>query len=121
MLSGRPAFPGNSIAQVLSAILRYRLDRALEILRAESIPPPEAMHYNRGRPHAALGPGLPLPMSERGSLHENRHSLPVGYRVVRRSILGGLHHEYGLVKEARSDGRICFCAPQGTMTDSPRS
>ena len=29
-----------------------------------------------------------------------RSSLPVGYRVVKRSVLGGLHHEYVLVKEA---------------------
>jgi hypothetical protein len=28
----------------------------------------------------------------------HRHSLPVGYRMV--NVLGGLHHEYGLAKEA---------------------
>jgi hypothetical protein len=26
--------------------------------------------------------------------------LPAGYRVVKDSVLGGLHHEYRLVKEA---------------------
>jgi hypothetical protein len=57
-------------------------------------------HYNRGRPHAALGPGLPEPMSEQVPSNEHRHSLPFGYRVVKRSVLGGLHHEYGLVREA---------------------
>src|SRR6516164_4881037 len=57
-------------------------------------------HYNRGRPHAALGPGLPEPMSEQVPLNEHRHRVPVGYRVVKRSVLGGLHHEYGLMKEA---------------------
>ena len=55
-----------------------------------------AVHYNRGRPHSALGPGVPEPMSERVLPNEDRHRLPVGYRIV----LGGLHHEYGLVKEA---------------------
>ena len=59
-----------------------------------------AIHYNRGRPHSALGPGLPEPMSDPGPSNQYRHSLPVGYRVVKRSVLGGLHHEYGLVKEA---------------------
>jgi len=57
-----------------------------------------AIHYNRGRPHAALGP--PEPRSDQVPSNEHRHSPPVGYRVVKRSVLGGLHHEYGLVKEA---------------------
>ena len=59
-----------------------------------------AIHYNRGRPHSALGPGLPESMSDPVPTNEQRHSLAVGYRVVKRSVLGGLHHEYGLVKEA---------------------
>ena len=48
-------------------------------------------HYNRGRPHSALGPGLPEPMSDQVPANEHRHRLPVGYRVVKRSVLGGLH------------------------------
>ncbi|HKD04911.1 MAG TPA: integrase core domain-containing protein [Bryobacteraceae bacterium] len=59
-----------------------------------------AIHYNRGRPHSALGPGLPEPAPYQVPSNQQRHSLPVGYRVVKRSVLGGLHHEYGLVKEA---------------------
>jgi hypothetical protein len=31
---------------------------------------------------------------------DHRHKLPAGYRVVKTSVLGGLHHEYRLVKEA---------------------
>jgi transposase InsO family protein len=54
--------------------------------------------YNRG--HSALGPGLPEPMSDQVPPNEHRHRLPVGYRVVKRSGLGGLHHEYGLVRAA---------------------
>jgi hypothetical protein len=50
--------------------------------------------------HAALGPGLPEPMSEQIPSNEHRHSLPFGYWVVKRSVLGGLNHEYGLVKAA---------------------
>ena len=61
-----------------------------------------AIHYNRGRPHSALGPGLPEPMSDQVPSNEHRHRLPVGYRVVKRSILSGLHHEDGLAKEVLS-------------------
>ena len=57
-------------------------------------------HYNRGRPHSALGPGVPGPLPDHVTPNEHRHRLPVGYRVVKRSVLGGLHHEYGLTKEA---------------------
>jgi len=50
-------------------------------------------HYNRGRPHCSLGPGLPDPPSERW-VASNGHQLPDGRRVVSTTILGGLHHEY---------------------------
>ena len=53
-------------------------------------------HYNRGRPHSSLGPGLPEPMLDPVPPNEHRHRLPLGYRVAKRSVLGGLHHEYGL-------------------------
>ena len=66
-----------------------------------------AIHYHRGRPHSALGPGLPEPMSDQVPSNEHRHSLPIGYQVVKRSVLGGLHHEYGLKTEA-----AFFCGPQ---------
>jgi putative transposase len=52
-------------------------------------------HYNTGRPHMALGPGIPqppphLPMP----LQEHRHQFPERLQVVARPILSGLHHEY---------------------------
>ena len=47
-----------------------------------------AIHYNRGRPHSALGPGLPEPMPDQVPPNEHRHKLPVGYRVVKRAVLG---------------------------------
>jgi putative transposase len=58
-------------------------------------------HYNQGRPHASLGPGLPearpgLPVP----LEEQRHRIPTGYQVRATPILGGLHHEYWLEKIA---------------------
>jgi hypothetical protein len=66
-----------------------------------------AIHYNRGSPHSALGPGRPEPKSEHVTSNEHTHRLPVGYRVVKRSVLGGLHHEYGLASDGTS-----FCASQ---------
>lgn len=58
------------------------------------------LHYNRGRPHSSLGPGLPEPGAEPLVATITGHCLPRGMRVVARPILGGLHHEYGLEKLA---------------------
>ena len=52
-------------------------------------------HYNRGRPHSSLGPGLPDPSPDR-LVASNGHHVPDGRRVVATPILGGLHHEYRL-------------------------
>ena len=57
------------------------------------------LHYNRGRPHSSLGPGIPEPNQDSVPASDHRHKLPAGYRVAKRSVLGGLHHEYRLVKE----------------------
>ena len=48
-------------------------------------------HYNRGRPHSRLGPGVPDPPRGAGVVSESnsRHQLAAG-------ALGGLHHEYSL-------------------------
>jgi putative transposase len=53
-------------------------------------------HYNRGRPHSSLGPGIPDPRLVDLPVKPCRHRLPVGHRVVATPILGGLHHEYSL-------------------------
>jgi putative transposase len=56
-------------------------------------------HYNRGRPHSSLGPGLPEPLLY-GVVGSNGHELLDGHRVVAALILGGLHHEYRLEQAA---------------------
>ena len=58
------------------------------------------LHYNRGRPHSSLGPGIPEPNQDTVPASDHRHKLPAGYCVVKTSVLGGLHHEYRLVREA---------------------
>ena len=59
-----------------------------------------ATHYNRGRPHSTLGPEVPEPNQPKALTGLHRHKLPVGYEISTIPILAGLHHEYGLRKEA---------------------
>jgi putative transposase len=51
-------------------------------------------HYNRERPHTALGPGLPDDPTRRTTL--TGHRLAAAHRVVVSTRLGGLHHHYKL-------------------------
>jgi transposase InsO family protein len=57
-------------------------------------------HFNRGRPHSSLGPGIPEPPQAKVPAWPHRHKLPPNCRVKSLPVLGGLHHEYGLEKEA---------------------
>ena len=53
-------------------------------------------HYNRGRPHASLGPGIPDPSHDCLALFSGGHRIRAGHRVVVKPVLGGLHHAYRL-------------------------
>ncbi len=58
-------------------------------------------HYNAGRPHMSLGPGIPQPpVLLPASLQEHRHRISEHQRVGANPILGGLHHEYRLEEKA---------------------
>jgi putative transposase len=57
-------------------------------------------HFNRGRPHSSLGPGIPEPPPVKVPNNDRRHKLPTGFRVKSTPVLGGLHHEYSLGKRA---------------------
>ncbi len=57
-------------------------------------------HYNHGRPHASLGPGIPDPQGEKIPELAHRHRLPVSSQVVAKPVLSGLHHEYRLESAA---------------------
>jgi len=39
------------------------------------------LHYNRGRPHSSLGPGIPEPNQDSVPASDHRHKLPAGYRA----------------------------------------
>ena len=54
-------------------------------------------HYNTGRPHMSLGPGVPLPCGTPVAIQRARHSIPHGFDVASRPVLAGLHHEYSLL------------------------
>jgi hypothetical protein len=55
-------------------------------------------HYNGERPHASLGPGIPDDPVPR--VAPTGHELERSHRVVTRSVLSGLHHEYRLERLA---------------------
>jgi transposase InsO family protein len=58
-------------------------------------------HYNQGRPHMSLGPGIPKPIRTLPVPRQaHRHQFPTGQRVVARPVLGGLHHDYKLESKA---------------------
>jgi putative transposase len=60
-----------------------------------------APHYNTGRPHMSLGPGIPQPPpSLPVPRQSHRHRLLAQVHVVAHPILGGLHHEYQLEERA---------------------
>src|SRR6185503_17339614 len=51
-------------------------------------------HYNEGRPHRSLGPGVPDPPERTPMVpkSESPHRLAMGALVLAKSVLGGLHH-----------------------------
>jgi transposase InsO family protein len=60
-----------------------------------------ASHYNEGRPHMSLGPGLPRsPAHLPVPLQDRRHAMPKTHRLAAYPILGGLHHDYRLEEKA---------------------
>jgi hypothetical protein len=55
-------------------------------------------HYNGGRPHMSLGPGIPeSPAIRTVPAPSSRHRRGEAYAVRAASILDGLHHEYSLM------------------------
>jgi putative transposase len=98
----RPCTPSrrsSTLQRLIGTIRRECLDwlialneRHLRVVLKEWV-----THYNRGRPHASLGPGIPDPL--RGCLAQSApggHQIRAGHRVVAEPVLGGLHHEYRL-------------------------
>ena len=51
-------------------------------------------HYNGGRPHQSLGPGVPNQVEQTSAADDEHKPITSDRRVIAKSILGGLHHEY---------------------------
>jgi transposase InsO family protein len=91
----------NSICErVIGTIRRECLDWMIPMseVHLRSILREWTTHYNEGRPHSMLGPGVPDPPKEpeKSLQSESRHRLAAGALVLARSVLGRLHHEYSL-------------------------
>jgi putative transposase len=91
----------NSICErVIGTVRRECLDWMIPMseVHLRSILKEWTIHYNRGRPHSALGPGVPDPPKESVQVpkSESRHRLAGSALVFAKSVLGGLHHEYSL-------------------------
>jgi putative transposase len=88
--------------RLLGTLRRECLDFLIPLTQDHLYPLLQAWvcHYNTGRLHMALGPGLPQPLPPAPvALQEHRHRIPPHLQVVARPILGGLHHEYSLEKK----------------------
>ncbi|MDH3317637.1 MAG: integrase core domain-containing protein [Gammaproteobacteria bacterium] len=102
VLKSPPRSPrANALCErVIGTIRRECLDWVIPISEAHLrlILKEWVTHYNRGRPHSALGPGVPDPPlgPMRIPKLESRHRLAAGALVLAKSVLGGLHHEYSL-------------------------
>ncbi len=57
-------------------------------------------HYNQGRPHSSLGPGVPGPHTAFPLLQRHRHRFDRPVSIVARPVLNGIHHEYSVVARA---------------------
>lgn len=103
VLKSPPRSPkANAICErVIGTIRRECLDWMIPISEAHlrAILKIWVEHYNRGRPHSSLGPGVPGPPNTLVVIARQstfRHRLGEGVAVRSRSILNGLHHEYSI-------------------------
>ena len=100
VLKSPPRSPtANSICErVIGTIRRECLDWLIPLSESHlrSILKSWIAHYNAGRPHMALGPGVPAPPPAHRDRQMacSRHRRHESYAVRAKSILGGLHHEY---------------------------
>jgi hypothetical protein len=91
----------NSLCErVIGTARRECLDRLIPMSEAHlrAILRSWVTHYNRGRPHSMLDPGVPDPPRGAAGVpkSETRYRLAAGALVLGKSVLGGLHHEYSI-------------------------
>ena len=92
--------PAATLQRVIGTIRRECLDWMIPLseahLRATLVE--WLNHYNQGRPHSELGPGVPDPPKSLAVFpkFKSRHRLAAGVFVRVKSVLQGPHHEYSL-------------------------
>ena len=59
-----------------------------------------ACHYNAGRPHRSLGPGIPDRVKQALAVSKQATQIAATSSVIAKPILGGLHNEYGWAEAA---------------------
>jgi putative transposase len=102
VLKSPPRSPtANAICErVIGTIRRECLDWLIPLSESHlrSILKSWIPHYNRVRPHMALGPGVPDPptVTHHNFNSRSRHRLREDVGVRANAVLGGLHHEYFL-------------------------
>jgi transposase InsO family protein len=105
VLKSPPRCPmANAICErVIGTIRRECLDWLIPLSESHlrSILKSWNSHYNTGRPHLGLGPGVPDPRATLAPVQSlSRHRRGESYAVRAHPILGGLHHEYFLAPAA---------------------
>lgn len=104
VLKSPPRCPkANAICErVIGTIRRECLDWLIPLSESHlrSILKSWATHYNGGRPHMALGPGVPDPLVASPPNLKSRLGLPEGVAIRSKPVLDGLHHEYSLAPMA---------------------
>ena len=68
-------------------------------------------HYNRGRPHSSLGPGIPEPHQAKVPASVHRHKLPAGCRVTSTLVSVGCTMNIAWRRKPHDAG-LNFCGPQ---------
>ena len=71
------------------------------------------VHYNRGRPHSALGPGIPEPIQASVPAGVHRHKVPAVIESHRSRFWAGCNTNIVWKRRRLSDGRT-FCGPQAS-------
>jgi transposase InsO family protein len=87
-------FGGSLRRECLDLLIPFNARHLQLILRAW------VQHFNQGRPHMSLGPGIPAARRQPPPGNEQRHRIPAGHVIRSLAILGGLHHEYDLEEVA---------------------
>ena len=62
--------------------------------RVDALIVQDAVAHNEGRPHQSLGPGIPDQVEQKSPTNCEVETISKERRIIAKSILGGLHHEY---------------------------